>query len=262
VRHAEASVANQERHWSRHAVRYEDIFVDPFAPGVENPLWAAMAAIDDPAAKTVADLGCGTGPLLPHLLERFGRVIAVDFASGMLSAAKRRLGNEQIGRVRFLERPMHELEDLAGQIDVAIAINSLVMPDVRLIDRTLASIRSSLSPDGTILGIVPAMDAIHYHTMLFLDKALDHGLEPAEAMRVAAEHAEHRFYDFAFGRFRFQGLRQKFWMPFELEHRLRKAGFQTPDLHKVLYPWDDGQTTSIELSAAAPSWDWFFQAQR
>jgi SAM-dependent methyltransferase len=236
------------------------VFVDPFAPGVVNPLWAAMAAIDDPVGKTAADLGCGTGPLLPHLLERFGRVIAVDFAPGMLAAARKRLGADLRERVRFLERPMHELDDLTGQIDVAIAINSLVMPDVRLIDRTLRSIRASLVPNGMLLGIVPAMDAIHYHTMLFLDQALDHGLEPREAVKVAAEHGEHRFYDFAFGRFKFQGLQQKFWMPFEIEYRLRKAGFQRPDLRKVLYPWEDG-LMRVDLGAFPPSWDWFFQAR-
>ena len=47
---------------------------------------------------------------------------------------------------------MHELADLAGQVDVAIAINSLVMPDVRLIDRTLQAIRSSLRPEGMFRG--------------------------------------------------------------------------------------------------------------
>ena len=32
----------------------------------------------------MADLGCGTGPLLPHLIDRFASVIALDFAPAML----------------------------------------------------------------------------------------------------------------------------------------------------------------------------------
>ena len=200
----------------------------------------ALAAVSNPDQKTVADLGCGTGVLLPHLVERFGSVIALDFAPAMMALARQRLGPESSPRVRFLERPMHELDDLAGQIDVAITINSLVMPDVRLVERTLRSIRASLRPDGTFMGIVPSIDAIQYHTMLLLDQALDHGLDLADAMRFTAHHAEHQFYDFAFGRFKFQGLRQKFWFPFEVEHRLKKAGFHDIRLSKVLYPWDDG----------------------
>ena len=48
---------------------------------------------------------------------------------------------------------------------------------------------------------------------------------PKVAERFAAFHAEHSYYDFAFGRFSFQGLWQKFWQPFEVRHRFTKAGF-------------------------------------
>src|SRR5260370_37427215 len=111
---------------------------------------------------------------------------------------------------------MHELDDYAGQLDVVIAVNSLVMPDVRLIDQTLRAFRASLYPGGQFLGVVPAMDAIHYHTLLLMDQALDRGESPEEAERYAAFHAEHHYYEFAFGRFQFLGLRQKFWQPFEI----------------------------------------------
>ena len=161
----------------------------------------------------------------------------------------------------FLERPMHELDDFAGQLDVAVAVNSLVMPDVRLIDRTLRSIRASLRPGGQFMGIVPSIDAIGYHIMLLMDQALDQGYLPKEAERLAALHAERRHYDFAFGRFRFQGLRQKFWQPFEVEHRLTKAGFTSTTLGKVLYPWDENLAGGDDSGRLSPSWDWFFRAR-
>ena len=47
--------------------------------------------------KTVADLGCGTGPLLPYLAERFGKVIALDFAPAMLKLAADRLESRSRG---------------------------------------------------------------------------------------------------------------------------------------------------------------------
>jgi SAM-dependent methyltransferase len=251
---------NQDRHWGRHASGYDEKFLDPFGPGVDNPLWEAIDAVQEPARKTVADLGCGTGPLLPHLVGRFGRVVALDFAPAMLERAKQRLGLERAGAVTYLRRSMHELDDLAGQIDVAIAVNSLVMPDVRLIDRALRAIRSSLRPEGIFMGIVPSIDAIYYHSLLLVDQALDHGMDSKEAQQFAAYHAEHRYYDFAFGRFKYQGLRQKFWQPFEVEHRLGKAGFRGIGLRKVLYPWDKDLAGGAELSHHPPSWDWFFQA--
>ena len=249
----------QDRHWSRHAARYDDLFLDPFRPGVVNPLLPALEAIESPETKTVIDLGCGTGPLLPHLIGRFGRVIALDFAPAMIKTAAKRLG-KRADQVEFHTRPMFDLEDLAGQIDVAIAVNSVVMPDVRDIDKTFRAIRSTLRPGGAFLGILPAMDAIHYHTMLLYDRALDQGLGVEEAERQAAFLAEHHYYEFAFGRFEFLGLRQKFWHPFEAEHHLKKTGFATVELERVLYPWDDSIAGFEDFSKLPRSWDWFFRA--
>jgi SAM-dependent methyltransferase len=250
----------QDRQWSRHAVRYDELFLDAFHPGVENPLLARLAQVAEPERKTVIDLGCGTGPLLPYLVGRFGRVIALDFAPGMIERARRRLGVDA-DRVTFATRAMHELDDFAGQIDVAVAVNSLVMPDVRVIDRTLAAIRASLRADASFLGVVPSMDAIHYHTMLLMETALERGQTPEEAERSAAFHAEHAHYDFAFGRFSFQGLRQKFWQPFEIKHRMTKAGFASVELDHVLYPWDDSLAGSADLAQYPRSWDWSFLAR-
>jgi SAM-dependent methyltransferase len=250
----------QDRQWSRHAVRYDELFLDAFHPGVENPLLARLAQVAEPERKTVIDLGCGTGPLLPYLVGRFGRVIALDFAPGMIERARRRLGADA-DRVTFATRAMHELDDFAGQIDVAVAVNSLVMPDVRVIDRTLAAIRASLRADASFLGVVPSMDAIHYHTMLLMETALERGQTPEEAERSAAFHAEHAHYDFAFGRFSFQGLRQKFWQPFEIKHRMTKAGFASVELDHVLYPWDDSLAGSADLAQYPRSWDWSFLAR-
>jgi SAM-dependent methyltransferase len=254
-------IQRQDRHWSRAAARYDDLFLDPFRPGVENPLLAEVRAVADPASKAVADLGCGTGPLLPHLVERFKRVVALDFAPGMIAKARKRLeADRKADKVTFLVRGMDDLDDFQGAFDVAVAVNSIVMPDVRDIDRTLLAIRASLKPGGVFLGILPAMDAIHYHTMLLNDEALDRGLDPEEAERHAAFQGEHHFYEFAFGRFQFQGLRQKFWQPFEIEHRFAKAGFAEVELTKVLYPWDDTITGGPTFADYPRSWDWSFRA--
>ena len=250
---------DQGRAWSRQATRYDDLFLDPFRPGVESPLLPALAAMAEPETKTVADLGCGIGPLLPHLIGKFGRVIAIDFAPGMITKAKKRLG-KAANQVEFLTRPMYELDDLTGRLDIAIAVNSIVMPDVRDIDRTLAAIRKAMKPNGIFYAVLPAMDAIHYHTMILHDQALDRGLEPEEAERHATFHAEHHYYDFAYGRFGFLGLRQKFWQPFEARHRFAKAGFRDVELSQVLYPWDDSIAGFQDFTHLPKSWDWFVRA--
>ncbi len=73
---APAGGRDQDRAWSRQASNYDDLFLDPFRPGVESPLLPALEALEDRGSLTVADLGCGTGPLLPHLVGQFGQVVA------------------------------------------------------------------------------------------------------------------------------------------------------------------------------------------
>jgi SAM-dependent methyltransferase len=134
------------------------------------------------------------------------------------------------------------------------------MPDIRDLEEVLRQIRACLRPGGRFLGIVPAMDGVHYFTMLLLDRALATG-KPMDAARKNAAHlAEHVYYDFAFGQFRYQGLVQHFWQPFEVRHRLRRAGFRHIKLRKVRLAWEQ-LSRSDDLKKYPPPWDWFFQSR-
>jgi SAM-dependent methyltransferase len=250
-------VSDQAHFWSQAARSYEENFVDPYHPDVRNPLLAALQKLPDTRTKIVADLGCGIGPLLPFLAQRFKRVLAIDFAEGMLERARERC--KGLANVEFLRRPLTDLAPLAEQVDVAVAVNSLILPGVAELDASLGQIRSILRPGGQFLGIVPAMDAVHYHTMLLVDRALAAG-KPIEAARKnAAHHGEHRLYDFAFGQFCYQGLDQHFWQPFEVHYRLRRAGFRRVRLKRVWLSWTQFPCGK-ELREHPPPWDWFFQA--
>jgi SAM-dependent methyltransferase len=251
-------MSEQAHHWSRAAEGYEEAFIDPDLPQVRNPLRAAVAELADPR-KTAADLGCGIGPLLPFLAERFGCVIAVDFAAGMLARARQRC--RELANVEFLQRDLTELDELADRVDVAVAVNSLVLPDVAALDAALRSIHAALREGGHFLGIVPAMDAVHYFTMLLLDRARLSGMPADKARQNAAHHAEHAYYDFAFGTFRYQGLEQHFWQPFEVRYRLRRAGFRRVRLAKVHLAWQQFGCAR-DLGDQPPPWDWFFHAER
>jgi SAM-dependent methyltransferase len=251
-------MTDQAHFWSEAAKSYEQDFVDPYRPDVRNPLMGVLRELADPAHKTAADLGCGIGPLLPFLSEQFRHVFAIDFAEGMLQRARERC--HHLGNVEFLHLPLTDLASLAWRVDVAVAVNSLVMPDVTDLEQSLQQIYRLLRPGGVFLGIVPAMDAVHYYTMLLVDRALAAG-KPLEAARKNAAHfAEHAQYDLAFGQFRCQGLDQHFWQPFEVRYRLRRAGFQRIQVARVLLSWAQF-AGNHELKNEPPPWDWYFQAE-
>jgi SAM-dependent methyltransferase len=249
---------DQAESWSRVAERYEREFVDPYRDQVKSPLLARLERLADPK-KTAADLGCGIGPLIPELAGRFRHVYAVDFAAQMLKRARER--SAALTNVTFLQKRLTQLGQLEGQIDVAVAINSLVLPDVTDLDECLAQIYTTLKPGGSFLGILPAMDSVHYYTMLLLDRALAAGKPLPMARKNAAHYNDHAFYDFAFGQFRFEGIEQHFWQPFEVRYRLRRAGFGQIRLQRVLLDWEQF-AWGPELRKFTPPWDWFFEGRK
>jgi SAM-dependent methyltransferase len=250
---------DQADFWSRIAGDYEQEFIDPDLPEVRNPVRHALGRLKRPLRKTVADLGCGIGPLLPFLAGHFGRVVAVDFADGMLQRARERC--RDCKNVEFLRRPLTDLAPLAGQLDVAVAVNSLVMPEVAQIETTLKGIYAALKPKGRLLGIVPSIDSVHYMTMLLVDRARRAGMPEAKARQNAARHAQHELFDFAFGDFKMRGIRQHFWQPFEVRARLRRAGFRKIRVAKVRLAWRQFACARDLEDQPAP-WDWFFEARR
>jgi SAM-dependent methyltransferase len=250
-------MADQSQHWSQAARAYESEYVDPYRADVRNPLWSALKRLSNTRRKTAADLGCGIGPLLPTLAQRFHRVVGVDFAPGMIERARERCRG--LANVEILQRDLTDLAPLHGQVDVALAINSLVMPGLGDIEAALSEIRASLKPRGICLGIVPGMDAVHYLTMLLVDRARSAGMPTAAARKNAAYHAEHSDYDFAFGQYRHGGLEQHFWQPFEIRYRLKRAGFSNIRLARVWLSWEQFAVKG-DFKGQKPPWDWFFEA--
>jgi SAM-dependent methyltransferase len=250
-------MADQAHFWSEAARRYEEEFIDPYLPDVRNPLPKALERLGRPT-RTVADLGCGVGPLLPLLARHFGRVLAVDFAEGMLERARERC--QGVKNVAFHRLGFGRLGELPEPVDVAVAVNSLVLPDTHELNEALRAIAGRIKPGGHFLGIVPAMDAVHYFTQLLVERARQSGMPEDKARQNAALHGEHKYYDFAFSRFSYLGLDQHFWFPFEVRHRLKEAGFGRVRLARVRLSWSQFGCAR-DLGHLPPPWDWFFHAR-
>ncbi len=145
---------------------------------------AALDAARIPAGGCVLDAGCGSGLLLPALLERVGpdgRVAAVDGARRMLAIAARRHTDP---RIRFIHAALMEYDVADGPFDAIVCCRSLhhlpdpavaaarmagwLRPGGRLVvlhesdangitdAKTALSLRLSLERGGLVVETVPA----------------------------------------------------------------------------------------------------------
>jgi ubiquinone/menaquinone biosynthesis C-methylase UbiE len=248
---------DQAQAWSSVARRYDDLFVDPYHKDATNPVRRALEKLPGLGSLTVGDLGCGVGAFLPWLAARCKRVVAVDFAEGMLGEARERC--KFLKNVTYHHLSFTELRQLPDKLDVAVTMNSLVSADVSALDGALASMRQALKPGGTLFGILPSLEGLHYHVMLLIDLGLERGMTLEKAQRNAAQKAELHGYDFNTATFTFDKIRQHLWLRDEVGYRLARAGFTKFQVRKAGLPWEQFAEGKA-LKKYPQSWDWAFKA--
>ena len=242
--------------WDQLSTTYFDQISSPFEQEVVNPLLSFLDGLPGRENLTVADLGCGIGNLLPFLSERFRKVVAVDFSNGMLKQARVRCPRENVA---FYRRSLANLTHFHGQLDVAVAVNSVLSPKLSEVDQILAEIAATLKPGGTFAGIFPSMESVLYEGVLILEKEREQAGTEEEARRRVSKLIGPRHYDFISGLYTEGEDQQKFYYSFELRKRLQSAGFKNIQFGKVLYPWGDNHSW-FDFSGQPRMWDWFVRA--
>ena len=102
-----------------------------------------------PQEWTVADVGAGTGFLLPVLAEHFAQVIAIEPAAAMLECARQRIAERGLKNVAFHLSAVEELPLPDKACDLAIAC--LVMHHVAAPEAALKEMHRILKPGGRLL---------------------------------------------------------------------------------------------------------------
>lgn len=146
-----------------------------------------------PRTWTVADIGTGTGFLLPSLAEHFRRVIAVDPAAAMLECARQRVAGHERRNVRFHHGDLGSLPMRSQSCDLAIAC--LVLHHVPEPESALAEMHRILRPGGRIL----LVEQVDHENQAFHEMMQDrwYGFDPAKLARQVSATG-------------FRGVRHKF----------------------------------------------------
>ena len=148
-------------------------------PALEEP--CVRAALADVRGRDVVDLGCGTGRHTAWLSAAGARVTAVDFSSGMLARARRRVDS---AAVRFVVHDLHEPLPL-GDASFDAAVSGLVLEHLRDLRAFFTEVRRVLRPAGR--AVVSAM-----HPAMFLRDSRARFTDPDSGAVVAPGSISYR----------------------------------------------------------------------
>lgn len=176
----------------------------------------------------VADLGTGTGNLLPYL-KGAKKVYAVDKAENMLAQASQQISQPN---VEFVCADIRELE-LPVPADLIVALNALWPASLSDYSKLLAGIQRNLADGGILVLVAMSFEAMLYYTNLHLAWRIETlGESEPDAYRfLTRKHAETMNNMFGFVQVK-ANLLQKFWIREELCERLESKGFRVSDTGK------------------------------
>jgi ubiquinone/menaquinone biosynthesis C-methylase UbiE len=237
------------KEWDKLSSDYHEYIVSPLYKGVKNPIFQELKKIGSNCV--VADIGCGRGELVPALSKQFKFVHAFDFSSKMIEHAKK---NNSFSNVKYYVKDMKKLNLHKTKFDLALSINSILMPNEKDIKASMKSIYQILKKKGRFMAVFPSMESILYQAYLIHEKQLKKN-NPIKAMKKAKKILEHDKYNFVNAVYNDSGECQKFYYNFELDLRLTDIGFKNIKISKVLYPW--GISDYEDFESRPKMWDWF-----
>ncbi len=265
--------------WNKIAREYHKYIISPFQKGVSNPLLSKLKKIKNSQNKIIADIGCGRGDTLKFLSSNFKEVYAIDFSKEMIAIAKEKnsfceqnisskqnifskqdISSKQ-SNIQYYVKDMKNLSNFKNRFDVIISVNSIIMPSIKDIKKSLREIHHSLKRNGEFYGIFPSMDSILYESFLIFEEQFKKIKNEKKALKKTRRILERNKYDFIKGTYNDQGEEQKFYYDFEIKLRLQEAGFKEITISKVLYPWGECTGDFIDFPGKPKMWDWFVSAK-
>jgi SAM-dependent methyltransferase len=250
-------------YWDRLASRYSDEVLEITSIDTRGSLARAAAAFG--ARHAVAgDFGCGIGATTRAFAPHFERIVGVDFASKLLTEAKRRTRDDNVA---YVLADLTADEPLDFRVDAGFCVNCLIAPRYETRMRIARTVARTVRRGGPVAIVVPAFESAlrTYQALVRLDMA--DGSERHEGLRRVNAIVAREVRSIADGVVTTGGEPTKHYLGDEIVEFATEAGLKVERLERVEYPWRDeielgriGARTRAALGAGAP-WDWLVVAR-
>jgi cyclopropane fatty-acyl-phospholipid synthase-like methyltransferase len=249
--------------WDKIADHYFEKIDSPFSSGAKNKIYSLIKKIKRAEKKTVLEIGCGTGTLIPFLAKKFRKVIATDISHKMVEIATEKANG--FGNVTVKKMDSIQIHRLKQKFDIIVSVNSMLMPNIVKVNRILKKSRKLLKKKGVFIGIFPSMESLIYHKQIIYDQEYDKRHNSRKAKYATGRILPSQTCDFVYGFFENQG-KQKHYYGFELDYRFKKAGFSKISIGKLKYKWEaieyDPNPKRFIDGIYEQLWDWTVVAEK
>ena len=174
--------------WEKHSAQYQTAFekIPELARYLErSETRHVFRAIETRPEMAVLDLGCGTGRWAFEFATRCQRVVAVDFAAGMIERARAEAARRGLQNIEFHVAGVEDFRT-DERFDIIIVSGVLVyFPDAAL-PEILANIRQHLKPGGKVI----SRETVAIHQRQELDSEYHEKIQDAYSAiyRLPAEY--------------------------------------------------------------------------
>lgn len=206
-----------------------------------------------------ADLGCGTGSLLPYLSNKFEKVYAVDYADELLNVAKKKY---KYKNVEYICHDLISKKSLPFSADVTFSVNSLISDKHANRQAIAQSLWRSTNKQGFSMVVVPSLESVTHVYQTLVRCNVRQQIDRREAVSDITHLYKNEVISPVDGIVSIGGTLTKCFTREEITVFLSEIGFTIEDVQRVEYAWDEEIEDAPRWLKEPYPWDWLIISRK
>jgi len=240
-------------YWNSLASTFESDVFQPVANDFKNTILDSLRPLSS-KKRLVADIGCGTGSLLPLLSRHFKSVLALDLSDVCLEIARKRY--IALKNLHFLQHDLSTVSPEIAQVDVGVCLNVAIMPDYAIRMGLLNNLVKMIRPGGHLLLLVPSLESTLLATHQLLRWNLNEQSDYRKAAAATSSELGFTAASIRDGIVKKGGTKTKHYLKEELEILAHELGAELCNIQKVEYHWTTEFNNPPDFMNTSLPWDW------
>lgn len=248
---------DQEAHWNRIGGNYDGEIFDVFKSDKGNKLPAYFKKHANANAHAI-DFGCGMGKAFQYLAPAFGKVLAIDISSELLSIAKL----TPYKNVTYKRADLTSKNLVFPPSDFLFCCNVIMLPEAQKNVAMIQNIYNALRDNGSALVVVPSLESVLFSSWRLIDWYKKEGVHPDEIPNSELSYYKASKRDILQGIIHIDGIPTKHYSAPEIELLFANAKLTITAVEKLEYDWNTEFDSPPAWMKAPYPWDWLIECKK